>query len=1022
MTATASPNQFDLNSLLSARSGKSLDPTQFSYKLAGEDSVGHYGLDAIVVAEPEVDEAKMCFWLPYADGNRRDGVGDLLEVGGIDHSRHVANPISLFDHGKQVVLPIGMVADPDTGEYKTEVDVVNKTARDYVHMYQGKGMKGVERDKEYDHAVFCSQLFDLWVRKFVRGGSIGYQVMKAVQLAPDYENGTPQGLHLIRTKKLESSVVVMPANQSTVHKSMGWDGAREVLCMNGVCGKPLSPYLIKSFSAYAPPAKAQLGWEPRPGNVSGKDLAHSCGCGCGGSCGCGTKQAPLIGGPSEEDDYRHPYGKALENGPSTEALKAADFVHFPKGIDGTNCGNCQYQKNAVCQYHGPSRRDGKVIDLRGLKVTPKDCCGEWDAHGVTRPWEGKGEKSVDLKAEMDAHKEEKVPLENIHTKDGVLTAKEDSSIGSPRDYDNPLSNTHIPPPPQRQKWTMGKARAKYHAKRLGTKILRHEGGKWVLYSHSGRVLGRHDSKEEGLAQERAIEAHKGYSPILRFEAGGGKPIPKEEGPDKTPMTPLPASAPSSPKPPHAINPTGRTAQGRPTAQVRLHSMKSAEEHQGEWGIEHSRYGRARRVGDENPTTYKTRQEAEEGVGRMTRLARQSGDRSSRFRAVPHTSGEKSLPARMRYRAMRTGEKVIAGDLNWLKEEEQEAEHKTNGVRAKYHRKGLVDQLPDPTGRERESISHETLANSPGGSEECREDKNTGAKAMPEGNRSPKTDRVVANTSGGNAITDRKISQVPFVQQQQDSMMKQRMTRNKYRRKGLTDQLPDKTGRERASIENESLANSSMGSEKPTKPLDAKGKGVGLPPNFNEVVKEKGEDPYKGPWGVTTEKLQSGHVRHWASNGIHTQTARGPYKERHEAQAEADRQNTAYLERRSKKHLTGFEDQTDTEDTVGRTLSARSKGLVDISNVRAKYRTDRKPVSADKPTRRRLRNSKGGRTLLYIEVPHLRKCGEMAGRLGLKFSHVGFRSGHAKIYLDGDNGLCDAVAHEFGCDIKKPVLD
>ena len=40
------------------------------------------------------------------------------------------------------------------------------------------------------------------------------------------------------------------------------------------------------------------------------------------------------------------------------------------------------------------------------------------------------------------------------------------------------------------------------------KIIRHEGNKWILYSHKGKVLGRHDSKEDALSQERAIEAHK----------------------------------------------------------------------------------------------------------------------------------------------------------------------------------------------------------------------------------------------------------------------------------------------------------------------------------------------------------------------------------------------------------------------------------------------------------------------------------------------------------------------------------
>jgi hypothetical protein len=36
-------------------------------------------------------------------------------------------------------------------------------------------------------------------------------------------------------------------------------------------------------------------------------------------------------------------------------------------------------------------------------------------------------------------------------------------------------------------------------------MIRHEDGKWVLYTRDGkRVLGTHDSKEEAIAQEQAI--------------------------------------------------------------------------------------------------------------------------------------------------------------------------------------------------------------------------------------------------------------------------------------------------------------------------------------------------------------------------------------------------------------------------------------------------------------------------------------------------------------------------------------
>lgn len=43
----------------------------------------------------------------------------------------------------------------------------------------------------------------------------------------------------------------------------------------------------------------------------------------------------------------------------------------------------------------------------------------------------------------------------------------------------------------------------------GHEMIKHEGSKWVLYTHDGsRVLGRHDSKKEAEAQERAVQFFK----------------------------------------------------------------------------------------------------------------------------------------------------------------------------------------------------------------------------------------------------------------------------------------------------------------------------------------------------------------------------------------------------------------------------------------------------------------------------------------------------------------------------------
>lgn len=41
-----------------------------------------------------------------------------------------------------------------------------------------------------------------------------------------------------------------------------------------------------------------------------------------------------------------------------------------------------------------------------------------------------------------------------------------------------------------------------------TAIIRHCGDDWCLYSHDGKLLGRHATREKALAQEQAIEIHK----------------------------------------------------------------------------------------------------------------------------------------------------------------------------------------------------------------------------------------------------------------------------------------------------------------------------------------------------------------------------------------------------------------------------------------------------------------------------------------------------------------------------------
>jgi hypothetical protein len=225
--------------------------------------IGQYGLDVMFPEQVEFDEDRMSLVIPFADGNNRDGVGDLLEVGGINVERHVKNPIVLFDHGKSVSLPIALAEDRDTKEYTVFIDPIARQATLNAFFYQGTSAeqqnleeRGVLRADGplSDHALFCEQLFDLAVKRYLRAGSIGYQVIAAKNLQPDYERGIPAGLHLLSVLMLEGSLVVLPANMDTV---------RKMLALPQCCGKPLSPYLIKSLQPYAPANKAVMGWEAK---------------------------------------------------------------------------------------------------------------------------------------------------------------------------------------------------------------------------------------------------------------------------------------------------------------------------------------------------------------------------------------------------------------------------------------------------------------------------------------------------------------------------------------------------------------------------------------------------------------------------------------------------------------------------------------------------------------------------------------------------------------------------------------
>ena len=132
-----------------------------SYKLS---DAGQYGLDSSFTDEDlDIDPKSMSIVIPFADGRRRDGVGDLLEVTGIKTERHRQNPVVLFDHGKEVKMPVAKAEDPETKVYTVSIDGLNKVAKVKAFFYGSKSEQQsfdslsnyAEQGDRFKHAVFC---------------------------------------------------------------------------------------------------------------------------------------------------------------------------------------------------------------------------------------------------------------------------------------------------------------------------------------------------------------------------------------------------------------------------------------------------------------------------------------------------------------------------------------------------------------------------------------------------------------------------------------------------------------------------------------------------------------------------------------------------------------------------------------------------------------------------------------------------------------------------------------------------
>jgi hypothetical protein len=396
----------DIIQFLDARSKNfpSLDSIHYSYKLAGSS----FGIDVPIIRDLEIDESTQSLFIPAADGNRRDGVGDLVEVTGILTERHQKRPLILFDHGKSVQLPIArarkIAHQPDT--YSFTVNMGEKTAGCRAYFYTGKEDCDESLGcKQYDQAVFSNEIFDMCVQDMIGAGSIGYQIVDGEHIPPDYNRGIPQGMHLKSINLLEVSLVVLACNQDTVGvakslpyatKSLStpnsypaFDKIQSLLTGGRICGKPATPLLIKALEPYRATKKSTIisGWKAmHPVGCKcakcAKKLEKSCSCSScsqGHACSCGTKHIEKSG--DGYDLVSKKTGKPLGYHPTKEAArKQEEAIEISKHGKSLKDLRNKYKRplpEQVDKLEALKQRAGKVVPdalIRGVQehLKPQD--------------------------------------------------------------------------------------------------------------------------------------------------------------------------------------------------------------------------------------------------------------------------------------------------------------------------------------------------------------------------------------------------------------------------------------------------------------------------------------------------------------------------------------------------------------------------------------------------------------------------------------------------------------------------
>lgn len=175
-----------------------------------------YSLDSPIY-QLDVDESAMSASNILAT-TVRDRQGDILETDGISLTAHRANPVVLWDHGRQHTLPIGKTESP-SGLY-----TVNRG-------------NDVLTEKTYfsQSSPVAMQVFALIAEKTIRANSIGFRKILAKELASDPSRGfvpgmqgkgTPAGLHVIESELAEVTWCAVGQNPEAVAKALGrkWDG------------------------------------------------------------------------------------------------------------------------------------------------------------------------------------------------------------------------------------------------------------------------------------------------------------------------------------------------------------------------------------------------------------------------------------------------------------------------------------------------------------------------------------------------------------------------------------------------------------------------------------------------------------------------------------------------------------------------------------------------------------------------------------------------------------------------------